>query len=96
LTHASANLSPLVRVLGAEDYEVDPNAEIAESLAESHELRSAALQLRLDDEQIQIALGAAFAAGTRAEQDHLGVGSGCGQATGSLRNEGLIGHERGR
>lgn len=76
--HASANLGPLIRVLGAKDYEVDRNAEIAERFAESHELRSAALQLGLDDKQIQIAVGPTLASGPRAEQDHLGVGGGRG------------------
>lgn len=74
--HGSANLGPLVRVLGAEDYEVDRNAEIAKGLAESHEFRAAAFQLRLDNEQIQVTVRTALAPGTRAEQDHLGIGSG--------------------
>jgi hypothetical protein len=84
--HASANLSPLVRVLGAENYQVDRDTEIADSLAESHELGAATLQLGLDDEQIQVAVGSTLASGAGAEQDHLGVGSGCRKTAASLSN----------
>src|SRR3954463_15339009 len=84
--HASANLSPLVGVLGAEDDEIDRNAEITERFAESYELRSAALHLRLDDQQVQIAVGTCLSTCAGAEQDHLGFGGGCGQPTAGLRN----------
>src|SRR3954462_8779837 len=56
--HGPANLSPLIHVIGAENYEIDRNTEIAEGFTKSHELRPAALQFRLDDQQIQIAVGA--------------------------------------
>ncbi len=50
--HGSANPSPLVRVLGAENYEVDRNTEITEGFAKPHELRSATLHLGLDDKKV--------------------------------------------
>ncbi len=84
IDHASANPGPLICILGTEDYEVDRDAKIAKSLTEPHELRSATLQPRLYNEQIQVAVRTALAARTGAEQDHLGVGRGCGQTTGSL------------
>jgi hypothetical protein len=90
--HASANLRPLICVLGTENYEVDRDAEIAESLAESYELRSTALQLRLNDKQIQVAVGTTLATGARAEEDHLGTRRSSRKTTASLRNESLVSH----
>src|ERR1700749_3357095 len=68
--HGSANPSPLICVIGAENHEIDRNAEITESFTESHELCAAAFQVRLDDKQIQIAIGATLAPGAGAEKDH--------------------------
>src|SRR3954467_9233753 len=59
--HGSANPSPLIRIIRAEDDEINRNADIAEGFTESHELRAAAFQVRLDDKQIQIAVGATLA-----------------------------------
>ena len=47
--HGPANLSPLICVLGAQDYEINGNTEVAESFTQPHKLRSATLQLGLDD-----------------------------------------------
>src|SRR4051794_38798139 len=88
--HASANPGPLVCVLGAEDYEVNRDAEIAEGFAKSHELRSAALQLRLDDEQIQVAVGTTLASGARAKKDYPRSRCGVGQATACLLDKCLV------
>lgn len=80
----------LVRVLGAEDNEVDRNAEVAECFAESYELRSATLQLGLYNEEIQIAVGTPLASGAGAEQDHLGIGSSGGETAACLLDERLV------
>ena len=69
---------------GGDHDQVNGNAEIAERLAESYELGAATLQLRLDDEQVQVAVGASLASGAGAEQDHLGVGRGCRKTAASL------------
>lgn len=89
IDHAPANPSPLIGVLGTEDNEVDWDAKVAKGFAKSHELRSAAFQLRLNHEKIQIAIRTSLTAGAGAKQDHLGVGSGCGEAAGSLCDQGL-------
>src|SRR3954462_13002083 len=73
--HGPANTSPLICVIRAEDDEINRNADIAEGFTEPHELRAAAFQIRLDDEQIQIAVGATLAPSARAEKDHSCVRS---------------------
>jgi hypothetical protein len=90
--HGSANPSPLICVLGTEDYEVNRNAKITEGFAKAHELRSATFHLGLYDEQIQIAVGASLAPGAGTKEDHLGVGGGSGEATARLGDQGLIGY----
>ena len=82
--HASGNRSSLLRVLGTEDDEVNRDTEVTKSFAEPHELRPAALQLRLDNQQIEIAVGATLSSRSGSEQDHLGFWRGCGQTAGSL------------
>ena len=76
--HASTNPGPSVRVLGAENDEIDRDTEIAEGFAESYELRATAFQLRLDDEQIKVAVRTTLASSAGAKQDHLGIRRGCG------------------
>jgi hypothetical protein len=75
MDHGPANSSPLICVIRAEDNEIDRNANIAKSFTESHELRATAFQLRLDDQQIQIAIGASLTPGAGPEKDHRGVWS---------------------
>jgi hypothetical protein len=91
--HGSANPSPLIRVIGAENHEIDRNAEIAESFTESHELRAAAFHFGLDDKQIQIAIGATLAPGARAKKDHRGIWSSCCKTAARLSNQGLVSHD---
>src|SRR5689334_14041090 len=91
--HGPTDPSPLICVVGAENYEIDRDAEIAESFTESHELRPAGFQFRLDDKQIQIAIGATVAPGARAEKDHRGVWSSRGETAARLSNQGLVSHD---
>lgn len=96
MNHAPGDPSPLICVIRAEDNEIDRNTDIAESFTESHELRTATLEIRLDDKQIQIAVGATLTPGTRAEKDHRGVG-GCRSETATrLGNQGLVSHDLDR
>src|SRR5205085_9886970 len=94
--HGSANPSPLICVILAEDDEIDRNADIAEGFTESHELRPAAFQVRLDDEQIQIAVGATLAPSARTEKDHRGVWSCRSETATGLGNQGLVSHDLDR
>ena len=90
--HGPANPSPLICVVRAEDDKIDRNADIAEGFTESHELRAAAFQIRLDDQQIQIAVGTTLAPRAGAEKNHGGVG-GCRRETATcLDNQGLVSH----
>jgi len=92
--HRSVNPRPLIRVLGAENYKVNRDAEIAESFAKSHKLCSAAFQLGLNDKQIQIAVRTSLTSGARAEKDHRGMGRRSSEATARLRNQSLVSHGR--
>jgi hypothetical protein len=47
-------VAPFIDVRSGHDDQVDRDAEIAESLAESYELRAPTFDLGLDDEQIQV------------------------------------------
>lgn len=89
-------MAPFLNMRGRYNDQVDRDAEIAEGEAKPHKLRSTALQLRLDDEQIQVAVRATLAASAGAEQDHLGVRRGCCQTAGSLCDEGVISQRRSR
>src|ERR1044072_4674141 len=94
--HGSTNSSPLIRVIGAENHEIDRNAEIAKSFTESHELCAATFQVGLDDKQIQIAIGATLAPCARSEKDHRGIWTRRGKTAGRLSNQGLVSHDLDR
>jgi hypothetical protein len=92
MDHGSAYPSPLICVIRTEDDEIDWNADIAEGFTESNELRAAAFQVRLDDEQIEITVGTTLAPSARAEKDHRGVGGCCRETATRLDNQGLVSH----
>lgn len=94
--HAPGNPSPLVCVLGAENYEINRNSKITQSFTKPHELRSAALQLGLDDEQIQVAIGTTLASGARAKKNYPRSRCGVGQATACLLDKCLVIHQAHR
>lgn len=96
MNHGPADPSPLICVISTENDEIDRNANVAEGFTESHELRAAAFQVRLDNEQIQITIGATLAPGTRAEKDHLGAWSCRSETATRLGNQSLVSHDLDR
>lgn len=78
---------------GGYNNQVNRDAEISESLAKPHELSPATLDLRLDDEQVQIAIGMRVASRARTKQNYLGTRSGLGETATSLRNQRLVSHK---
>lgn len=92
IEHRALEVAPFVDVGNRNDNEVDGNAHIAERLAEPDELGAAAFDLGLDDKEVQVAVGAAFTSGPRAEQDHPGIGRCRGQTATRLGDQFLAGH----
>jgi hypothetical protein len=85
--------TPFLGLAAAIDDQVNRHAEFAECVAQPHELGVAALDLRLDHEEIEIAVRASLSPGVGAKQDHLGVAArGIGQPLTSLLDHRLVDH----
>lgn len=84
--------SPLLCMLVTDHDQIDRDTHWAQRFTQSHELSAAALQLRLNHEQVKI--GSRLGVSTRmgAEEDDPRIGGSLGEATTSLGDQFLIGH----
>ena len=69
--HRVLDLAPLRDVVGAYDDDVGGDAQPAQLSAEPDRLRATVVDLGLDHEEVEVAVGAGIASGMRSEQDHL-------------------------
>ena len=90
MNETTAHLTPTVGVLATDDDDVSRHAQISEGAMEAHRLLGLVCNLRLDDENVDIAVRTGLSASVRAEQNHLGFRSSRSQAAPGLSNQGLI------
>ena len=83
--------APLVRLALPIDDQVDGDIETSQLPAEAPVLLTATPEIRLDDQQIQIAVRSSLTPCPRPEENDLGVGGSRGKATSSLFDQSLIG-----
>ena len=76
--------TPLLCMLVTDHDQVDRNTHRAQRFTQSHKLSAAALQLRLDYQQIEIGPGLGVSARMGAEEDDPRIGGSLGKATTSL------------
>jgi hypothetical protein len=86
----SAHLTPTVGVLATDDNDIGRHAQISQGAMKTNRLLSLVVDLRLDNEKVDIAAGTALSAGVGTEQDDLCIRSSCSQAAPRLGNESLV------
>lgn len=69
MKEAAGNIAPLVGLPPPIDHQINCHAEPSQLVAEPSVLLSAPVEVGLDDEQIQIAIGSRLAPGPRAEEN---------------------------
>ena len=69
--HRALDLAPLGDVVGAYDDYVGGDAQPAQLSTEPDRLRRTVVDLGLDHEEVEVAVGAGIASGMRSEQDDL-------------------------
>jgi len=87
-----ANGSPPLSVLCADHDQVDRDSHRAQRFTQSHELSAAALQFRLNHQQIEVGPWLGISARMGTEEDNPRIGGSLGQTTTSLSDQVLIGH----
>ena len=93
MDEAAAHVTPLLDTALACDDDVHRDQHVAQLPAQSHRLQGGVLDLRLDHEEVQVAVHASIAPAVRPEQDHAGVGwRGLRQPSASLLDQRLVEH----
>jgi len=90
MDEASSHAAPAIRVLATDDDDIDRHSEVAQRAMEAHRLLGLVVNLGLDHKEIDIAVRAGRATRMRAEQNHLRIGRGLGQAASRLGDQGLV------
>ena len=85
-----AHLSPPVGIFAADDDDISRQAQIAQGAMKANRLLSLISDLRLHDQEVDIAVRSRISTSMGAEQNDLGVRSSRGQAAPGLGNQGVI------
>jgi hypothetical protein len=92
---SAPHLTPTIGVVPADDDDISRHAQIAQGAMEAHRLLSLVIDLRLDDKEVNVAVGIGVSASVRAKQDYLRLRGSRGQAAPGLGNQGLINYLHG-
>lgn len=90
MDNAAPYLSPSVGVLAAHDDDIGRQAQIAQGAMKANRLLSLVSDLRLHDQEVDIAVRSRISTSVGAEQNDLGVRSSRSQAAPGLSNQGLV------
>src|SRR5512133_1006888 len=81
--HRAGHVAPLLDVCLGDDDDVGRQAQRRQQALQAHDLAVVVLDTRLDDEQVDVAVGSGLAARVRAEEDDARAGRGlCDPARG--------------
>jgi len=86
----AAHLAPSVGVLATDDNDVGRHAQISQGAMKTNRLLSLVADLRLHNEEVDIAAWTGLSASMGPEQDDLRIGSCCSQAAPGLGNQSLV------
>ena len=84
--------TPLIRLAPAINDQIDRDIEPSKLPAEPPVLLSAAIEIRLDDQQVQVAIGPSLAPCARSKENDVSVRSSRSETASSLLDKSLIGH----
>jgi hypothetical protein len=87
--------TPLVCLALAIDDQIDRDIESSKLPTEPSLLFPAAREVRLDDQQVQVAVRPSLAPCTRPEKNDVGVGGGRSETAPDLLDQSIIGHGHG-
>jgi catechol 2,3-dioxygenase-like lactoylglutathione lyase family enzyme len=90
MDNSTAHLPPTVGVVATDDDYSCRHPQIAQGPLQTHRLLGLMSDLRLDDEESDIAMRIGLFVNMRAEQDHLGIGSSGSQAAPCLGHQRLV------
>ena len=87
---AAAHVRPVFGVTTADNDDVGRQPQTAERSAQPNGLPGLIVDMGLNDEEVDIAVGIGLAAGMGAEEDHARSGCGRGEAAPGLCDQGFI------
>ena len=85
----TAHVTPAVRIVAANDDDVDRHSQVTQSAMETHRLLCLICDLGLYDEKVDIAMPIC-ATGMRAKQNDLRIGCGSSKTPSHLPDQSLI------
>lgn len=90
MNEASAHVAPLIHMALTDDHDVHGDQQIAERPPQPHRFLGSVLDVRLDDEEVKIAVPPGIPACVGAEEDHSRARRGIMQAPGRLSDQRIV------
>ena len=92
MERGTRHAAPLVRLAPAVSRPIDRDVEPSQLPAEPPVLLPPAREIRLDYQQVQVAVRPSLAPRPRPEENDIGLGGSCREPASSLLDQSLIGH----
>ena len=94
MNEAAPHITPLIDVSRAHHDHIGRYAQATQRAAQTDGLLTSVLDLRLDNEEVEVAAAAGIPAGVRSKQEDSCAGSGLGQPSTCLLDHGRFSHRQ--